>query len=434
MIRCVYAGQLAVWSWPADQVLQDGEVGEHHALQGSTDMPAYPYINFEPLLPRFGRDITALQHYAFPQLIWTSVGRLDHVFNVEKTKTIVLRRKGVKDVLGLDEEVERILRPSVAPHFRNNFVAERKAVRTEISRRRSLQKAPLLTVRPARNLALSDSWSSAFTTVSASSPSHYDSSDFEIDRPASSLHKRQDVFGLHARQSAGKVSAPQAFSSTRSSPISISDSSQGSCSPELSFEMTRHSKHARTSTAQRFAAHSSPAPSSPTLLPDSSSPNLSPLPSPTFTSFGPSVPLPIPTYSASSDQPPTSPCAHSDSSQHAPATARKTEKARRRAYWYAGLHCVEVADGFAKMGSREIAGLKKAERFAFAFGSDRPYNERTFLDAERQWCTASPKAREDAILAGLSPVGLWKAFSKQHPLKNRMGMKVAAADSDKLFD
>ena len=448
MIRCVYAGQLAVWPWPADQVLQDGDVGEHHALQGSTDMPAYPYVNFEPLLPRFGRDITALQHYAFPQLIWTSVGRLDHVFKVEKTKVIILRRKGVKDVLGLDEEVERILRPPVAPHFRNNFVAERKAVRTEISRRSSLQKAPLSTVKLTRNLAPSDSWLSAFTTATASSPSHNDGSGFEINRAASPLHKHQDVsmprirakrHGSCAHRLAGKVFAPQAFSSTPSSPISISDSSQGGRSPELSFETTRHSKHARTSTAQRFAAHSSPAPSSPASRPDSLSPNLSPLPSPTFTSFAPSVPLPLPTYSASSEQPPTLPRAHirsapSDPSQRAPATARKTKKAHKRAYWYAGLHCVEVADGFAKMGSREVAGLKKAERFAFAFGSDRPYNERTFLDAERQWRTASPKAREDAVLAGLSPVGLWKAFSKQHPLKNRVGVKMAAADFDELFD
>lgn len=86
------------------------------------------------------------------------------------------------------------------------------------------------------------------------------------------------------------------------------------------------------------------------------------------------------------------------------------------------------------MDSCEIAGLKKAEQFTFAFGSDSPYNKRTFLDAEWQWHTASLKVCEDAILAGLSPVGLWKAFSKQHPLKNRTGMKAVAADSDELFD
>ena len=203
--------------------------------------------------------------------------------------------------------------------------------------------------------------------------------------------------------------------------------------------MTQHSKHAHTSTAQHFAVHSSPAPSSHTLLPDSSFPSLSLLLLPIFTLFGLSVPLPHPTYSASSEQPPTSPCAQiysapSDPSQCAPVTARKTKKAHKRAYWYAGLHCVELADGFTKMGSHEVVGLKKAEQFTFTFWSDCPYNKQMFLDAEWQWHTASPKAREDAILAGLSPVSLWKAFSKQHPLKNGVGVKMAAADSDELFD
>jgi len=106
MIRYVYKSQLGISPQMADQFLQDGEEGEHHALQGSADMPAYPYVNFEPLLPRFGHAITAIQHHVFPQLVWTSVGRLNHVFNVEKVKTIILRRKGVTKMPGLNEEVE----------------------------------------------------------------------------------------------------------------------------------------------------------------------------------------------------------------------------------------------------------------------------------------------------------------------------------------
>jgi hypothetical protein len=81
------------------------------------DMPAYPFVNFEPLLPWFGRDISAFQQYVFPQLVWTSVGRLSHCFNVEKMKTIILRCKGVTDMPGLDEEVGHIQKPPVAPHF-----------------------------------------------------------------------------------------------------------------------------------------------------------------------------------------------------------------------------------------------------------------------------------------------------------------------------
>lgn len=97
-----------------------------------------------------------------------------------------------------------------------------------------------------------------------------------------------------------------------------------------------------------------------------------------------------------------------------------------------GLHCVEVAAGIAKMASCETAGLNKAERFAFAFGADCPYNERTFQDAEKQWRLASPEDREDAIQLGLSPAGLWKVFSKKHPLKNKRNTntKAIAVDSD----
>ena len=64
------------------------------------------YIDFEPHLSWFGHNITAFQHHVFPQLIWTSVGWLNHVFNVEKVKTIILCCKGVMDIPGLDEEVD----------------------------------------------------------------------------------------------------------------------------------------------------------------------------------------------------------------------------------------------------------------------------------------------------------------------------------------
>jgi hypothetical protein len=117
MIRYVYRSQLDISPQLADQFLQDDEEGEHHALQGSADMPAYPYINFEPLLPRFGPNINAIQHHVFPQLVWTSVGRLNHIFNVEKVKTIILRRKGVTKMPGLNEEVERVQKPLLPPHF-----------------------------------------------------------------------------------------------------------------------------------------------------------------------------------------------------------------------------------------------------------------------------------------------------------------------------
>lgn len=98
-------------------VLQDGQDGEHYMLQGSIDMPAYPYVNFEPHLPRFGHNITAFQHHIFLQLIWTSVSQLNHIFNVEKVKTIILCHKGVMNMPRLDEEVDHIQKLLIAPHY-----------------------------------------------------------------------------------------------------------------------------------------------------------------------------------------------------------------------------------------------------------------------------------------------------------------------------
>jgi hypothetical protein len=212
--------------------LQDGE-GEHHALQGSADMPAYPYVNFEPLLPRFGHDITAFQHHLFPQLVWTTVGCLNHVFNVEKVKTIILRRKGVLEMPGLDEEVDRVQKPLLPPHFRTNFVAEKKVVRIELSRLKSLQKAHVSTVRPNRSPNLS-SWSTPTADSASAIPDSDGLSDVEIE------------------------STPSASSSSLRPSRDLQDR------PEPNIEARRYHKHSRKSTAQRFAAHdSSSTPSSP---------------------------------------------------------------------------------------------------------------------------------------------------------------------------
>jgi hypothetical protein len=74
------------------------------------------------------REITVFQHHVFLQLVWTSVGWLNHVFNVEKVKTIILHCKGVTYMPGLDEEVDHIQKPLLSPHYQKNFTAEKKAI------------------------------------------------------------------------------------------------------------------------------------------------------------------------------------------------------------------------------------------------------------------------------------------------------------------
>ena len=110
-------------------------------------MPAYLYVNFGPLLSQFGHEITSFQHHMFPQLVWTNVGRLSYVFNVEKVKMIVLGRMGVTDMPGLEEEVECIQKPLVVPHYHKNLTAEAKAVCMEISWHKSVSKAPIIVSR-----------------------------------------------------------------------------------------------------------------------------------------------------------------------------------------------------------------------------------------------------------------------------------------------
>lgn len=84
---------------------------------------------------------------------------------------------------GLNEEVERVQKPLLPPHFRTNFIAEKKAVRLELSRRNSLQKAPVSTVRPNRDLTPSGSWPSPTAVSALTAPYNSDLSDVEIVEP-----------------------------------------------------------------------------------------------------------------------------------------------------------------------------------------------------------------------------------------------------------
>ena len=329
-------------------------------------MPAYPYVNFAPLLPQFGHEIASFQHHMFPQLVWTNVSRLNYVFNVEKVKTIVLRRTGVTDMPGLEEEVECIQTPVVVPHYCKNLTAEAKAVRMEISRRKSVPKAPIITSRmstPSHPLAsaLSQSLSVVTAPMALFTHAREDSSDIEI--VVKNLHTLQPHLQKHR----------------------VKD--------KPSADNGRHRKHAHKRTAQQFAAHASSSPS-----PDASSPAKTLHSSSRSRSHSSSslfIPSSLPSLvsshgfylcSDSSDSPKPPPSLSSSSracsslSTHSileSSSVRGSRKKLTKAYWYTGLHCVEVAGGIAKMASQDAIGLNKAEHFTFAFGPDCPYNERT---------------------------------------------------------
>jgi hypothetical protein len=81
--------------------------------------------------------------------------------------------------------------------------------------------------------------------------------------------------------------------------------------------------------------------------------------------------------------------------------------------WYHGLYCVEFADGLEEM---ENSRLSQVDAFRSAF-PNRLFKRRTFQDNKCQWLNlATPSERSDAIAAGKSEKGLWRKFSKLHPI------------------
>jgi len=62
------------------------------------------------------------------------------------------------------------------------------------------------------------------------------------------------------------------------------------------------------------------------------------------------------------------------------------------------------------------SGLAQKDAFSEAFPGSS-WVRRTFQDNKRQWLNiATPSAREEAIAAGRTPDGLWRRFSKRHPI------------------
>jgi len=129
-------------------------------------------------------------------------------------------------------------------------------VRLELSRRNSLQKAPVSTVKPNRDLTPSSSWSAHTSDVEIVAPTPSASSSSlgllykHLGRPVPTVEGKR--YCKHARRSTAQHFAAHDSSSGPSSPISVSEISRCSHSGSPS------------STAHRFAAHDlSSAPSSP---------------------------------------------------------------------------------------------------------------------------------------------------------------------------
>ena len=71
-------------------LLQNDEPGQQLALQGSKDMPDFPWVKPEEFIHRFGSDITTIDHHT-PIGQWVELGRLDIVYKVSNNETLVFR-------------------------------------------------------------------------------------------------------------------------------------------------------------------------------------------------------------------------------------------------------------------------------------------------------------------------------------------------------
>jgi hypothetical protein len=100
-------------------------------------------------------------------------------------------------------------------------------------------------------------------------------------------------------------------------------------------------------------------------------------------------------------------------SPQAPASPRRPPKPRA---WHDGLYCVEFADG---LGHMAVSALSQEDAFYDAFPG-RPWVRRTFHDNKKQWLElANPSERAVAVAAGKTSQGLWRRFSKTHPIVKR---------------
>jgi len=373
-------------------------------------MPDFPWVKPDDFIHRFGPDIVAIDYRA-PIGRWVELGRMDIVYKVSNNETLIFRRRGVHRMPSIDDEVDQIHQPPPPAHFFKGISGQRTAVRMEKKAREqsglvmgsrrgspfnplasSLHPSALTT--PARN----DDGGSSDVEVSeitdcrdlmrrASNRPHTDVVPYKHTQPSnggsSNIEVVVETNGGFTRQvhNSDPSHTHALLHSSSSSPSPIIADSQASSPPS--------SADSDPETSSRLAFAESSCPTSPeqsNYHTDSSPPSsLSALPLQLSSSF--------------------------------PLKSRP----KKDLPWHHGLYCVDVVDGFEKMGSTSLKGLSKSERFDIAFPGRR-YADSTVRDAQKQWALASNSAKEAAIAAGRTTGGLWRVFSAQHPIKHRKSM------------
>ena len=364
-------------------------------------MPDFPWVKLDDFIHRFGQDIVAIDHRS-PIGWWVELGRMDIVYKVSNNETLIFRRRGVRRMPGIDDEVGQIRQPPSPAHFFKGISGQRTAVRME--RKARERNGLVVGSRCGPSPLHSDDGGSSDVEVSEitdgrvlmghtgiqssadvisskhSQPSDGGSSDIEVVETGSdflSQAHNSDTSHSHAlfRGSSGSSSPITVDSPTPSPPVMQSrPPSSADSDPQTYSPLVFAGSSCPTSPEQsNYCMDSSPSPSLSALPPQSSN-----------------------------GIPPKS-------------------RPKKDLPWHHGLYCVDVVDGFEKMGCTSLKGLSKSERFDTAFPG-RHYAGSTVCDAQKQWERASNSAKEAAIAAGRTTSGLWRVFSAQHPIKQQKSM------------
>ncbi|KAJ7667450.1 hypothetical protein DFH06DRAFT_1126263 [Mycena polygramma] len=88
-------------------------------------------------------------------------------------------------------------------------------------------------------------------------------------------------------------------------------------------------------------------------------------------------------------------------------SASTSTKPSDKGTWMKGMYVKDMVAGFARMDSKELAHLSKAERFHAVFGAFR-FTPSTYDDQCRRWRSASHEERQKALDAGRTDEGLWQ--------------------------
>ena len=364
-------------------------------------MPDFPWVKPDDFIHRFGQDIVAIDHRS-PIGRWVELGRMDIVYKVSNNETLIFRRRGVRRMPGIDDEVGQIRQPPSPAHFFKGISGQRTAVRME--RKARERNGLVVGSRCGPSPLHSDDGGSSDVEVSEitdgrvlmghtgiqssadvisskhSQPSDGGSSDIEVVETGSDFSSQahnSDTSHSHAlfRGSSGSSSPITVDSPTPSPPVMQSrPPSSADSDPQTYSPLVFAGSSCPTSPEQsNYCMDSSPSPSLSALPPQSSN-----------------------------GIPPKS-------------------RPKKDLPWHHGLYCVDVVDGFEKMGCTSLKGLSKSERFDTAFPG-RHYAGSTVRDAQKQWERASNSAKEAAIAAGRTTSGLWRVFSAQHPIKQQKSM------------